>query len=196
MHASCKKKLIIIIININKNLKKKTKAISCKHNFQNHPQCQKALKHRRSWEGTALESNVTRHGVRHLTRLPVRQCSIWAFFIFFLNSHRLDFDSHRIGLVQPESSCIGRRPKRLKQAKMGLESCRNSRNQLGMKPKHPKSLLPQFYSKYLLLLLCFLFCFVFCFVFLAFFFLCFVNQGHSNVFFKNILIVKIYRKYK
>ena len=42
----------------------------------------------------------------------------------------------------------------------------------------------------------FFFVFVFCFVFLAFFFLCFVNQDHSNVFFKNILIVKIYRKYK
>ena len=73
-------------------------------------------------------------------------------------------------------------PKWPKQAKISLESCWNSRNWLWMRPKHPKSVILQFYSEYLLLLLCFLFCFV--------------NQGHSNVFFKNILIVKIYRKYK
>ena len=48
-----------------------------------------------------------------------------------------------------------------KQAKIDHESCRNSRNQLWMRPKHPKSILPQFFSEYLLLLLCFLFCFVF-----------------------------------
>ena len=47
-----------------------------------------------------------------------------------------------------------------------------------MRPKHSKSIISQFYFEYLLHLLCFLFCFVF----LAFFFLCFVNQGHSNVF--------------
>ena len=75
--------------------------------------------------------------------------------------------------IQLESGCINRRLKRPKQAKIGLESCWNSWNRLWMRPKHPKSVLPQFYSEYLLFLLCFLFCFVF----LVFLFLCFVNQG-------------------
>ena len=33
-------------------------------------------------------------------------------------------------------------------------------NRLWMRPKHPKSVLPQFYSEYLLLLLCFVLCFL------------------------------------
>ena len=131
-----------------------------------------------------------RCGVWHLTWLLARRCRVWAFF--FSDSRQLGFDSRWTGVIRPESGRIGRQLKRWKQAEIGLESCRNNRNRLWMRPKHPKSVLPQFYSEYLLLLLCFLFCFVF----LAFFFLCFVNQGHSNVFFKNILIVKIYRKYK
>ena len=131
---------------------------------------------------------------------PDAGCGVWRscprvgtafklFFFFFLGfaSTRLQFtpnraDSARIGLYQPV----------IEMAEICLKSCWNSRNQLWMRPKYPKSVIPQFYYEYLLLLLCCLFWFVF----LAFFFLCFVNQGHSNVFFKNILIVKIYIKYK
>ena len=122
------------------------------------------------------------------------RCHVWVlFFCFFWDScwlssdsRRLGFNLHRFELISTEQGqfdqnqvasakldCISRR---LKKAKIGLESCRNSRNRLWMRPKHPKSVLPQFY------------CFLFCFVFLAFF-LCFVNQSHTNVFFKNILIV-------
>ena len=82
-----------------------------------------------------------------------------------------------------------------KQAKIGLELCRNNRNWLWMRPKHPKSVLPQFYFEYLLLLLYFLFCFVFLAFFFFFSFIFFEPRTY-NVFFKNILIVKIYRKYK
>ena len=150
-------------------------------------------------------------GVRPLTRLPAL-CwySVWVFFFFWIHvwlqfaPTRLRFvpnwaDSARIWSYRPNQIILAgsqNRPKRLRKAEIGFELCRNSRNRLWMKPKRPKSVIPQFDFEYLLLLLCFLFCFVFCFVFLAFFFLCFVNQGHSNVFFKNILMVKIYRKYK
>ena len=133
-----------------------------------------------------------------------RDCILWStnavacagatsdlFFFFFLNFilwfrvdsarfvlTRLLFSLIRVepGLfgqnqaVLAESGCIGWL---LKQAEIGLESCQNKWNRLWMRPKHPKSIFPQFYFEYLLLLLCFLFCFVF----LAFFFLCFVNQG-------------------
>ena len=152
------------------------------------------LKHRCGWEGAASESNVARYSCLHVGAAS-------KLFFFF---SRICFDSarfaptqllfspirtkpERFGQNQAESGHISRRPKRSKQAEISLESCRNSRNRLWMRPKHPKSVLPQFYYEYLLLLLCFLFCFVF----LAFFFLWF-----SNVLFKNILIVKIYRKYK
>ena len=70
-----------------------------------------------------------------------------------------------------------------KQAEIDLESYQNSRNWLWMMPKHPKSVLPQFYFEYLLLL--------FCFVFLAFFFLCFVNQGHIMCFLRIFLKARI-----
>ena len=40
------------------------------------------LRHRRSWEGAALEFDATRCGVRRLTRLPVRRILGWAFFFF------------------------------------------------------------------------------------------------------------------
>ena len=145
-----------------------------------------------------------RCGLRRLT--PSHLCCVCFFFEFAptwlwfvptrLWSGPIRADLTRIELYQPNRIVsTGSRnwlkmPKRPKKAEICLDSCRNSQNRLWMRPKHPKSVLPQFYSEYLLLLLCFLFCFVF----LAFFFLCFVNQGHSNVFFKNILIVKIYSK--
>ena len=75
------------------------------------------------------------------------------------------FDQNRAILA--ESSRIGQWPK---QAEIGLESCRNSRNRLWMMPKHPKSVIPQFYSEYLLLLLCFPF-------FVLFFVLCFLPSS-------------------
>ena len=90
------------------------------------------------------------------------------YFYFILDSCWLGFDSRRflpnwanlagIGSYQPA-------------AETGW-------NWFWMRPKHPKSVLPQFYFEYLLLLLCFLFYFVF----LAFFCLCSVNQGHIMCF--------------
>ena len=97
--------------------------------------------------------------------------------------------------VSAKSGYIGRQPKQIKTAEISLESCRNSQNRLWMRPKHPKSVLSQFHSEHLLLLLCFLFCFVFCLCCLPSSFFVLWSR-HSNVFFKNILIVKIYRKYK
>ena len=90
-------------------------------------------------------------------------CLSFFFFLGFtptqLDSCRLGFNSRWFGqkwTISVESGHIGRRPK---QAEIGLESCWNSWNRLWMSPKHPKSILHQFYSEYLLLLLCFLFCF-------------------------------------
>ena len=56
------------------------------------------------------------------------------------------------------------------------------------------NILTQFYFEYLLLLLCFLFGSVFCVSCLLLSLFC--EPRTYNVFFKNILIVKIYRKYK
>ena len=142
------------------------------------------MKHGCGWEGATLESNAARCGVQRPMRLPTRRCRVWAFFFFFffhkfvptwLDSRQLGFNSHRFMPHQADLARIGPYwPNWVVQpaTEIGLESCRNSRNQLWIRSKHLKSILPQFYSEYLLLLLCFLFCFLF----LAFFF-CFVNQG-------------------
>ena len=109
------------------------------------------------------------------TRLPMHWCYIWAFFFFFFSQIRAELGSIRTDSARVEPNRVvstGNR-NRPKQAEISLELCWNSRNRLLMRPKHPKFVLPQFYSEYLSLLLCFLFYFVF----LAFFFLCFVNQG-------------------
>ena len=88
--------------------------------------------------------------------------------VFFLDSRWLDFDSRRFLPNRSNSAGI----------RLYQPAAETGWNWLWMRPKHSKSVLPQFYFKYLLLLLCFLFCFVF----LAFFFLCFVNQGHIMCF--------------
>ena len=80
-----------------------------------------------------------------------------SFFFFLIDSHLLSSDSHQTWQIQPELGCTGRiilyRP--------AAETDRNNQNQFWIRPKHPKSVISQFYSEYLLLLLCFLFCFVF-----------------------------------
>ena len=113
------------------------------------------------------------------TRLLVLVPRLISFFFFFFLNFILcfRFDSARFVLtrllfsliraesglfsqnqaVLAESGCIGWL---LKQAEIGLESCQNNWNWLWMRPKHPKSIFPQFYFEYLLLILCFLFCFV------------------------------------
>ena len=136
-----------------------------------------ARKQQRGWEGAPPESDVALHGVRPLTTLPMRWCHVWVFFFFFWDSCRLGSDFLQNGPIWPESGRIGRIKLYWPTTEIGLESCLNNRNRLWMRPKHLNFVLPQFYSEYLLLLLCFLFRFV--------------NQGHSNVFFKNVLIVKI-----
>ena len=164
------------------------------------------MKHGRSWEGATPESNTAWCRVRHPTQLPVRRCRVCFFFFFFfftVTSTRLLFSPicakpRRFGqnqAVSAKSGYIGRQPKRIETAEISLESCWNSQNRLWMRPKHPKFVLSQFYSEYLLLLLCFLFCFAFCLCCLPSSFFVLWSR-HSNVFFKNILIVKIYRKYK
>ena len=109
------------------------------------------------------------------------------FFFFFTDSCQLGFNSHRFTPHQADLARIGPNWVVRPATEIGLESCRNSRNQLWIRSKHLKSVLPQFYSEYLLLLLCFLF--FFCVSCLFLFLFC--ESRHSNVFFKNILIIKI-----
>ena len=77
-----------------------------------------------------LESMDAAGRVPHLspTWLPVRRCRVWVFFFFFSDFRWLGFDSRQTGLIWPELGHIGRRLKRLKQAEIGLEFSRNSRN--------------------------------------------------------------------
>ena len=85
--------------------------------------------------------------------------------------------------VLAESSCFGRRPKRPKQAEIGLES----EIGFGWGPNNLNLSFLNFILNIFLLLLCFLFCLLLSL---------FCESRHSNVFFKNILIVKLCRKYK
>ena len=125
------------------------------------------MKHRRSWEGAASESDAVAHAL--VPRLS---------FFFFLGFATTQLDSrwtgHILAIIGPYwvvSASDRNGPKWVKQVEIGLESCRNSRNWLWMMPKHPKSVNPQFYSEYLLLLLCcFFFFFFLCFFFFFFFF--------------------------
>ena len=116
------------------------------------------MKHRRSWEGAASESDA-------VARASVLRLS----FFFFLGFATTRLDSHWIGhilaIIGPYwvvSAGNRNGPKWPKQDEIGLESCRNSRNRLWMMPKHPKSVHPQFYFECLLLILCVFFFFFFC----------------------------------
>ena len=123
---------------------------------------------------------------RSPTRLPTSVPHLSFFFNFFsrirINTASIRIKPGRFGQNQAF---------RLKQAEIGLKSRWNSRNRVWMRPKLLKSVIPQFYFEYLLLLLCFLFCCVSCLLLSLF-----CESRHSNVFLKNILIVKIHRKYK
>ena len=160
------------------------------------------MMHGRGWEGAAPESDAARCGVR----LPARL----SFFFFFMDSLRLGSirtdstsilaDSHRTGTIRPKSSRIG-------VISAGDRNSWNGRNRPQSALNHagtaeigfewgPNILILSFLN-FIMNICCFfcVFFFVLCFL-PSSFFLCFVNQDHSNVFFKNILIVKIYRKYK
>ena len=118
----------------------------------------RASKYGRGWEGVALASNAAWFRTRRPMQLPARQCRVWVFFSLgfaptWLDSCRIDFDSRRIGLIWPESGRIG-----LYQLTTDTtETCQ----------KRPKSALKLVETAEILTLE----------VFLAFFFLCFVNQG-------------------
>ena len=122
-----------------------------------------------------------------------RRCRIFVFFFFNgVTPTRLQFspnqaNSARIRSYRPDRSISTNGRNWSKQAEIDLESYQNNQDWLWMMPKHPKSVLPQFYFKYLLLLLCSLFCFVF----LAFFFLCFMNQWHIMCFLRIFLKARI-----
>ena len=140
-----------------------------------------------------------RCGVWHLTRLLAHWCRVWAFFFHIFALTRLDlrqlgFYLRWAGLIWPESSRIGW-IELFRPTTETAETGRNRpwiRNRLWMRPKQPKSVIPQFYYEY------FFASFVFSFLFYVFCLLLslFCESRHSNVFFKNILIVKLCRKYK
>ena len=119
------------------------------------------------------------------TRLPACLSVSAIFFFFFLgfaltrlDSCRIGFDSHRTGLIWPKSGRIGHIGSYRPAADTGwkrLIQARNGRNmpetaEIGLEYGRKSQNLP------------------------SSFFFC--ESRHSNVFFKNILIVKIYRKYK
>ena len=120
--------------------------------------------------------------MRHPTWLPARRLA-FAFFFFSqiradsaqfalmrLDSCRIGYDSRRTGLIRPKSGCISHIGSYRPAAETGWKRPKhagNGRNWPWIWPEKPK---------------------------LAFFFLFFCESRHSNVFFKNILIVKIYRK--
>ena len=141
-----------------------------------------SMKHGLSWEGAAPESDAG-CSVRHGCPRVYAALTIFFFFFFFhgfastrLDSHQLGFCSRRLGQNQAESGHIGWRPKwpwiMLEQLKPGFEWGLNLS-----------------FLNFILKICCF-FC-VYCLLLSLF-----CESRHSNVFFKNILIVKMYRKYK
>ena len=130
-------------------------------------------KHRRNQEGAAPASDaVARASVPHL------HFFFLGFALMQLDSCRIGFDSRRTRLIQLESGRIGH-IRSYWPATDTVETCR----------KWPKSALNMvgkaeiITSEAQLCVSCLLLS-LFC------------ESRHSNVFFKNILIVKIYRKYK
>ena len=76
-----------------------------------------SMKHGLSWEGAAPESDAG-CGVRHGCPRVYATSELFFFFFFFnwfmstrLDSHQLDFYSHRLGQNQAESGHIGWQPK-------------------------------------------------------------------------------------
>ena len=135
-----------------------------------------------------LESTDAAGRVPHLrpTRLPACQCCVCVFFFFFfLGFTPTRLDSRRLGLIhanaaqfmsnqlrfmpnRADSAIIGPYQPVTDTAEIGLEYGRKSRNY------HLRGIVMCFLPS------SFLFC----------------ESRHSKLFFKNILIVKIYRKYK
>ena len=128
-----------------------------------------------------LESMAAAGRVPHPspTRLPVCRCRICVFFFFFLGFTPTRLDSRQRGSIHAELASIHVKPGWFYHNRAISADDRYGRNWPWIWPEKPK-LSPQRHSD----------------VFLAFFFLYFVNQGIVNCFFKNILIVKIYRKHK
>ena len=121
----------------------------------------RARKYGCGWEGVALASNAAWFRTRCPMQLPARQCCVWVFFSLgftpmWLDSCQIDFDSHRIGLIWPELGRIGH---------IGLYQLTTDTAKTCQ--KRPKLALKLVETAEILTLV----------VFLAFFFLCFVNQG-------------------
>ena len=92
--------------------------------------------------------------VRRETRLPAHRCRIWAFFFFFLSdSHRLGFNSCQFAPNWADSP-------RIRPYRPTTEMAKTGQNRPWISSEKPK-FPPQRHIN----------------VFLAFFFLCFVNQG-------------------
>ena len=154
------------------------------------------MKHGRGWEGASLEFDAgcgIWRGCLHIGAAS----ELFFFHIFALTRldlRQLGFYLCWAGLIWPESSRIGW-IELFRPTTETAETGRNRpwiRNRLWMRPKQPKSVIPQFYSEY------FFASFVFSFLFYVFCLLLslFCESRYSNVFFKNILIVKLCRKYK
>ena len=109
----------------------------------------------------------TRQNGCHTTSDAAARVLVPRLRVFFLNLRWLGFDSRRFLPNRANSAGIGSYQPAVK----------TGWNWLWMRPKHPKSVLPQFYFEYLLLLLCFLFCFVFLNIFLI------INKNIFNIFF-------------
>ena len=91
----------------------------------------KSMKHGRGWEGSVLVSDVAAGA--SMPRLS---------FFFFFFFHGFAPTQLWYAPIWPESGRIRLYRPATEEAGISLESCRNSRNWLWMRPKHPKSVLP------------------------------------------------------
>ena len=147
-----------------------------------------------------------------VARALVSRLSFFFFFFFFfffleftltqLDLCRLSFDSRRTGPIRPESSCstesgyIDWRPKQPKSALNHAETAK-----IGF--QWGPNILNLSFLNFILNICCFFYdLFFVVFFFFFFFFCCFLPSFFVWIkaivmcFFKKILIVKIYRKYK
>ena len=116
------------------------------------------------------------------TLLPVCRYHVWVFFFFGICSDLAPIraDSRWTGPIRPKSGGIGR-------IRSYWPAAETSWNWPWITPEQLKSALNEAQTSLLnfILNICCFFCVFFlvlCFVYLAFFFLCFVNQGHIMCF--------------
>ena len=155
-----------------------------------------AMKYGRGLGGAAPEFDAAWCGVRCSMQLLTRQCHVWVvlfIYLFLASIHAKLGRFCQNRAVSIELGRIGQWPKRTQNDRNRLKSALNHVRTNAIGFEWGANILNLSFLNFIMNICCF-FCVLFCVscIFLSLF----CESRHSHVFFKNILIVKIYRKYK